>query len=551
MPPRASAAILLALCASGLAAPSILAQAVREKVSVEVLTLKVAARDRSGRSVDDLTPADLTLTVDGKPVAIDTLSQAAAVAPRDEPADSETRPPSSASVASVSERRLRTLILFDEAGTNGYDKRVVYDELQRLLGGDGGGRRDVMVGRFTGSRLEVTCPWTAESDRAVAALRAMRESPVSNTMPSASDLAASRPPVTWIQVYREHFHQTLLEALAAFPDEPADRQLLIVSGGTSILRPFDLGAVLSCQVTPGERARLRLIDSDVGRAHAREIERATFALWSRAVNPSGDALTMTDVVAKAIERDVAIIPVAAEAIDRGLDLGLDQRMDMRHLEVVPVASAGDGRMTARTSAAQSMTEIAESTGSEPILVPGKTAARLSEIGSRPAYVLTFRDRAGDHRYHRIELACRRKGVSLDYRRGYRISTEDERMLDNVVARLAGPAARADGNPLGAQVTASAGSEEHMTLLAISIAPPRDSAPAAERIVELVGVGEDSAGQRTEPVSWSGTARAVEDAPGVYAARTKLGVHPGDFRWSLAVRDAETGLTSYVLIPASR
>ncbi len=41
------------------------------------------------------------------------------------------------------------------------------------------------------------------------------------------------------------------------------------------------------------------------------------------MNPSaGDALTMSDVTAKALERDVAVIPVQAEAFDRGdFDMG--------------------------------------------------------------------------------------------------------------------------------------------------------------------------------------------------------------------------------------
>src|SRR5262249_29883965 len=146
-------------------------------------------------------------------------------------------------------------------------------------------------------------------------------------LPSASDLAGSGTPAIWLEGYSERLHKALLQALAAFPNDPADRQLLLVSGGTTLLRPKDLEACLRCEMTSAERARLQTLNSAVSRAHAREIEGATFALWSRAANPRGNVLTMSDVVAKAIERDVAMIPVSAEGTHRGNGLGLDQRFE--------------------------------------------------------------------------------------------------------------------------------------------------------------------------------------------------------------------------------
>ena len=121
-----------------------------------------------------------------------------------------------------------------------------------------------------------------------------------NSMPTASELPGSGTPAIWIQTYQERLHQALLEALAAFPADPADRQLLLVTGGTTLMRPNDLIACLRCQLSDAERTRLRLLTTDIGAAHARDIERATFVLWSRAVNPAGQALTMSDIVAKAM-----------------------------------------------------------------------------------------------------------------------------------------------------------------------------------------------------------------------------------------------------------
>jgi VWFA-related protein len=542
MPPR-RAAVVAALAAWGLAAAALRAQVVREKVSVEVVTIRLTARDASGASVDDLSAVDLALLVDGQPVAIDTLTRPSPAAVVD---DREGPPTIGAP------KRIRTLIFFDEGATSIIDRRVVFDELERLLEAERSrSRRDVMVGRFGGSGLEIACPWTSQADQAIAALRQLRGTPSFNRMPGPSGLGASGTPVVWYQTYGEHLHHALLEALAAFPDDSADRQLVVVSGGTTLMRPSDLASVLRCQMSPAERTRLQLIDSDVSRAHAREIERATFALWSRAVNPSGHILTMSDVVAKAIERDVAMIPIAAEAMHRDHDLGFEQRP--RRLDQPPgVIAAGDGRMTPRMGVVQAMMEIAGSTGSEPILVPARTGDRLSEIEARPTYVLTFRDPAGNHRYHQIQLTSRRSGVTVHSRRGYRLPTEDERMLDAVVARLVDPSPVPGADPLSARAILSGAeaSAGKTALLSIRIEPPRETTPPAQRGITVVGVGEDAGGQRTEPVSWSGIAQAVGDEAGVYALTVKFGVRPEDFRWSLALRDDDTGLISYLVIPAT-
>jgi VWFA-related protein len=532
-------AVLVGFLASSLGAPRLVAQVVREKVAVEVLTVRLAARDRSGKPVEDLAMTDLALSVDGRPVAIETFGRSAALPESSGPASGDLGLPliASTSLAPLA----RTLIFADEGETLSFDRREVYDQLDRFLRAEvSGRRREVLIARFAGGRLEVACPWTENTDRAVSVLQALRRSPAANLMPTASELSGSGTPVIWIQSYRERLHQALLEAQASFPEGPAERQLLLISGGTVLMRPTDLIAVLRCEITGAERTRLRLLQTDESAAHAREIERATFALWSRAVNPAGDVLTMSDVVAKALERDIAVIPVAAEAIDRGSDLGMDQKSPS-------LFAAGDSRMSPRLGVAQAMTEIAADTGSEPILVPGKTGARLAEIQARSVYTVTFRDPAGDHRYHRIELTCRRKGVTIDYRRGYRIPADEERALDTVVARLLQSDRGADPLNATASLSPAESGGRTVTRVAVRIEPPRETAAPSERLVEFVGIGESASCQRTEPVRWSGTARVVDGEPHAYAAVADLCVPYGGYRWSLAVRDAETGLTSFLLV----
>lgn len=458
------------------------AQTVREKVAVEVVTIRLTARDHSGKRVEDLTPADLLLTVDGKPVTIETFARpvrGATPVASEEDAASAPQP----GLKSASQGRLvRTMIFLDEGETHPFDRRDVCDELDRFIRSPGSGQREFLVARFRGGRMSVESPWTKDPDLAAAAVHRLRQSPALNPVPSASSVVGNTgttgfTSVTWIQLHGDRLHAALLEALAAFPDTPAERQLLVVSGGAALMRPQDLAAVLRCQMTPGERTRLSAAATDIAAAHAREIERATFALWTRAVNPSGDVLTMSDVVAKALERDVAIIPVLAEAMDRG-DLDLAVRGST-------APTAGGGRLSPHIGVGQAMTEIAESTGAEPILIPKKTASRLTEIGTRAVYTMTFREPVGDHRYHQVEVACRRPGVKIDYRRGYRIPMEDERTLDTVVARFlqAGEGAN-PMNASAAQSPAEGKTGRAATRLDVRYMPPLETGAGEQREIQM-------------------------------------------------------------------
>ncbi len=520
---RVSAALALVGLAAG--AP---AQTVRERVDIQVLSLRVAATTRDGRPVTNLEKEDLLLTVDDRPVAIDTLSLSGTTVPADPAVPREIQAPGP----------VRTLVFADEGETHFADRAVVYRDLERFLRESASAQREVMIARFDGGGLEVPLPWTSDVNRAVETLRRLREKPAANLLPTAEDVGASS--VRWIELYREHLHAALLEALASFPDTRGAKQLLVVSGGTALLRPADLVSILRCELTEAQRSRLQQTNPDVSAAHAKEIERATFALWTRAVHPAGDVLTMSDVLAKAVERDVAVIPVSAEAIQR-------RALGDVAWKSMSTVSAGDRRLPPRLSAGQVMTEMAQSTGSEPILVPGKTAARLAELETRPVYTLTFRDTAGDNRYHRVVLTARRPDVTLAHRRGYRLAGEDERALDGVVARFQGTSA-AD-NPLEARATLSPASpyDVRTTRIDLRITPPRESAPSAQRTLLCIAMGRGADGERTEPVTWTATAEAEADGSGAYAATSVLKAPIGGYTWSVAIRDVDTGLTSFLLL----
>ena len=427
---------------------------------------------------------------------------------------------------------MRTLIFVDEAATLIFDRKDVLDELDRFLRGPAAENREFLVARFDGTRLRMESAWTSDAAVTAAAVERIREKPSLNRVPTASGESGFGSAML-IQVTRDRMNAALLEAIAAFPVEPAERRLLVVSSGTTLLRPTDLAMVLGCQLTPGDRARLwSRPRGEVAAMHAREVERATFSLWTRAVNPGGDALSMSDVIAKALERDVAIIPVSAEAVGRG-----------------GMPAAGDGQISIGIGVGQSMTEIAESTGAEPILVPRKTAARLTEIGGRAVYAMSFQDPMDDHRYHRIQMTCRRPGVRIEYRHGYRIPGEDERTLDAVVAQFLQPRHAVDPMATVIHPSRVPGPDGHAaTKMDIRYSPPLETGAGDERTIQIIAVGEDAEGSRTEPIAWSGT--AYRDSTGdEFEAEMTLGIPPGAYGWSLAVRDQPTGLTSYTFVSA--
>ncbi len=548
---RATLVVLWSVVLNG--GSGIPAQTVREKVSVEAITVRLTARNAAGKRVDDLHAADLALTVDGKPVAIDTFAGP-------EPTSDQRPAPGAGSVehgqasaprSLTDEPRTRTLFVVDLAGTHPFDRRDTCAELNRFLHAAGRGGDEFLVASFDGTRLRRETGWTREPEEAALALSRIGSGSALNGVESPGTAAGSICPTgfssaAWLQLQRERLHGALLEALAAFPHAPGEGRLVLVTAGTAVMRPSDFGTILRCQVTATERTRLLAATSDVSAAHAREIEHATFALWSRAVNPGGDAISMSDVVAKAVERDIVIIPVQAEAFDRGgFDLS-GPAPDVRAEFSAPTVGAA---LSAHSAAGQAMSEVAQGTGGEPILVLGKAADRLAEIGDRAAYTLSFRDPAGDHRYHEIRLACRRPGIRIDYRRGYRIPVEDERVLDTVVAGFLQPGQRSD--PMSAAVTQSSATNSKKrpaTALAIRYAPPLETGAAEERPVEVIAVGEDFEGNRTEPIQWSGTAERIEDGD-AFETAVLLNVLPL-YSWSVAVRDQPTGLTSYVFVPAS-
>jgi hypothetical protein len=89
---------------------------------------------------------------------------------------------------------------------------------------------------------------------------------------------------------------------------------------------------------------------------------------------------------------------------------------------------------------------------------------------------------------------------------------------------------------------------NFTRVSLRYSAPHESAQAEDRAVELLAVGEDAQGHRTEPIRWAGTASRVAGSD-IFEATVDLCVPADSYRWSLGVRDEPTGLVAYVLTAA--
>ena len=532
-----------------------LAQTVREQVKVDVVTVRVTARDASGHNVTDLKPSELALLIDGQPTTIETFSLVSTGLERRNGSGSAGTPDGDSTVL-TSVQPGRTAIFLDEGETKPSDRSRAYGEISKYIENPGT-NEEFLVARFDGLETNVVTPWTSDGASVRAALKQLAEKPGRQKIVSisaaeaavqggsglsdslyAGPVASQTGSTMELNTFRTRLQKALLEVLSAFPPGPSTKRLVFVTSGTLLVSPAELAAAFESphveQLIP-----IGATCNSVACLRRVEANRTAFSQWTRAVNEAAnDGLTMDDVVMKALEHDVALVPLATDPLAGGQNLGLDSLIGATH----STASLHAG-------AVKALWQIAEESGSEPILVPGKAAARLSEIGGRATYELTFRDPfQADPHVHSIGLICKRRGVHIEYRRGFRIQPEDERALDSVVARLA---RTADAGPRdeGVAVTLSAAESSGvpLTRVRLTFEAPGESEAGEDREFDVIAVGERDDGARTEPVRWTAVAQRIDES--CFSATTELQAPYGRYAWSFAVRDVETSLTSYALVPA--
>lgn len=268
---------------------------------------------------------------------------------------------------------------------------------------------------------------------------------------------------------------------------------------------------------------------------------------------------MQEIGRLALRREIALIPVRSAPLEVGGFLGADgSGGDL--FNPVDGSRTFKGQQLDRTFSAslaswavvnQQMETLAETTGGEAVLSRsflGGRLGRFSEEGNE-GYVLTFRNPfPPDRRTRAVQVEVDRPKVTLRYRRGYRVSSPTETLLDTATDRLYAPRQQ---NPLGARLEWEAIRRERGRVIArLTISypvPPQAGGPAAgDRTVEIAALCLGEKGHRSEPIESRGTAKTVvQDGKRLLVATMDLGMPTGRYFWSLAIRDVPSGLTSYV------
>jgi hypothetical protein len=412
-----------------------------------------------------------------------------------------------------------------------------------------------------------------DASQLLAAAKKMAKRTFDSRMPSPSALAdeirnGRKPSDVELEVdlaARRSF-DGIFQALLQFPAEVEGRKgLVFISDGTPLMTPFDLSLMLS-GANAGSRDSLSM-RADYLRNHgdpetARQLDTALQdqALSTLSVFGAGSDATwvrrMAAITRKALELDIAFYPVDSEATERGTNPGVSSKWQGRSMPGVQGGAAlpysGSG-LTARVAVTQSMSSLAETSGGQAILVSNQFSDRLGTVVAERAsgYALTFRDPTpGDFRFHKIEIAIEHPGAKVTYRRGYRVRSDEERTLDAIVANLTMPGAE---NPLHAKVSfEELRKESGRDIIAMRLEYPRPpEAPgpgASERDIQVWAVCSDDDGNRAKPINRKAKAQSLTgDKSGPFTDAIQLGLPPGPYTWSIAVKDVASGLTSYLVV----
>lgn len=577
---RAPRVAILSILFAPLFLSLVLAQGVRETVQVGLVSIRLDVRGKDGRPVSDLKRSEVKVRVDGREVPIEGLDRteaapAAAPPPAAPPAAAPSAAHSAASsvaspaASSSASSELWVAILVDETASNPFDRREIYRQVESFLGKGGGGTH-VMLERFDG-RLRVECPWTTDRSVALAAAKKMSKRMTDSRIPSPSELRAeiqrgstARDVQLQIDQYARRSFDGMVQALLRFPEVTGKRALVAITDGTPLISPFDLSMMLSDvnATTRGQRDdRAAFLRNHEEEAAASQIEKMLLDESLKTFQGTADENSawvrrMAQVTNKALELDIAFYPVDAEAIDRGTNPGTESKWAPRAIPGVvggaSLPASGSG-MTARVAVVSSMGALAELTGGEAILVPGQVSDRLTTVAAErtTAYVVSFKDPfPADNRFHKVEVAVDRPGVKVAHRRGYRIRGEEERTLDAIVAHLEEPGG---ANPLAARASFDLVRKEtnrNIVQLNLQYAPAEaPGSPGSEREVEVWAVCMDDEGNRASPIHRKGKAQRVagSSGTGTFADALQLGLPPGPYTWSIALKDVPTNVTSYVQV----
>jgi hypothetical protein len=517
-------------------------------VTVDAIQIKVVASDASRNPVRDLSATELELKVDGRIVPIDLFELESDIGAASS-GGSTSEGPVTASAETGSSLRERSATAFaivvDESTTPIPVRKEALDQLLGFVDGDYAVERSYLVCSYRRGSLRLDEPWTSDSAKVRATLRRLRDHPTVEF--STKGVLTSSTSLLEFQMMRSRLLAALMQVIAMFPDSPVTRQLVLVTGGRTLASPLDIYETLVDDPAKPASIGGRRSDGTVIVADPTAMDtlvepfRDGFELWSRVVGGVAARAGNGDLLAKAMERDIGLVPIATSAT------GLPGYVDVER-RAAQTSDSQKARLSAELSANQALWGLAKETGTGSVLLAGKAGRGLAELEDRAVYVMSFRYRPAEPgRLHKVELASTRPGISFEYRRGFRIRSPEERVLDSVVAHLTLPPEGPDPLSLVASLSPLNAGGAPRTTMTVRYVPPDPGPP--RRAVELIAVGKTADGGWTMPVRWSGEAISAGD--GVYEVRIQLGVEPDKHLWSLGLRDLQTSIDGYALVDSKK
>jgi VWFA-related protein len=550
-------------------AAALCAQSFRERVNVELVRVEVLALDGKGRPVPGLKADDFTVLVDGRPVKAESFEEARAAASslppipeasQPAPALSESAPATAPPAAAVTPGRYFLAVLVDETSSEQSNRQSTLREVFRFLQTSLPPGVEALLMRFDGT-LHIVCPWTSDTERlrqGALAISQHRYAPRLNQPGLSRDPSQGLANILQLDAMEAVGHVRtslagLFDSLRLFPETAGRKALFVVSDGAPFLTPAELAKdLIATSDTAFDRELARYSRAAREAEYDRDLLQDSLA-WSR----THSASLLTDIARLALIRGIEIHPVSSAAHDLGVGVRTERAFSGR-------ATAAAGRSLDRSStrnasatptsdltAHASMEAVAEATGGEAVLSRRSLEEGLKrEMDTRDAaYVLAFRDPfAGDHRFHKIEISSAKGDLSLRYRRGYRILDTREALMEATVNHLYVPA---DQNDLGVRLQIeSLGIESGRAAARITVAypaPPEAGGKAsAGGAVQIIGVCAVRDGKLSEPIDLGGQADPAESGGRTFLVRVgRLNLLPGAYRFSFAIRDEQTGITSYL------
>jgi len=561
-------AVVLAIADPGLSAQSVSAQnpagrTFRENVEVGLVTVDLLVVDGHGAPVLGLGRSQVRLKVDGRVVPFESFEGPAPAPSAQSPATSplprspETVTPASASppptAGPAAPRDFYMAFLIDERSSEQSNRQVALRQILRFLGDALPQNVQVLVMSFNGA-LHVECPWTGDLEAVRRGMEAVNRHRAVSLLGAPGKLGLGPRSFTpsldssEAAVHARTSLQGMFDAVRVFPEKPGRKGLYVVTDGAPFLTPSEMAREL-VSTSPSNVSRDPMSVDTVRRLALEADQDRDLLLDSLAWNPRHVSM-LAEIARLALLRGVEVHPVRSAPRDPWSDMGADMNAADRFRAPRGAESQLATPGTTDIAAGQAMEEVATATGGDAVL-----SRRMFEDGLRhemalrdAAYALSFRDPfPGDHRFHRIEIEVE-GGGDLRYKRGYRVLDVRESLIESAVNRLRVPG---DENPLGVRLNfESRGTKNGIAEADITIAfpaPPEAGGMASGAgPVRILGFCAAGGGPLSQPIDFSGAVDRVIYGDAVwFARRGRMRLKPGDYRWSFAIRDEQTGLTSFL------